>query len=546
MMEVPRDGGGEEVVDRTWELTCGDRLQAVHTDPRRIRTSSHDEEWDDFMILSRRSLLAGVAALSVVATGCADTQRSDSLEGALFFDRKRRRSVRKVFPHYFGQLPRSLDNLATPDYYDQEYLRVAGEGGKHAAYGGYLRDRPLARAPIGGDYEFEDATWDIRAAQVMGADGFFVNITGVEGSTWTRYQKLLAAADALDSGFFLIPMIDTTGGNMASRTPDEIASALQSFIGRPSSYEEQGEFVLAGFNVEGFSVQRWQDIITVLESARGGPVRFMGILVNPNRETITTYAPVSDYLGNWFIGADPAVLAATDTTAGAAIGLARQAGCKWIGTSHTQVVVPFTQHYFDEAANSAALRKSWWNIIDQDADHVQSVTWCDFSEGTQLTPSVARGWSSLAITAYYVERYKFGEFPRITRDVLFLSHRNEPLIGVSYQSGQTEIMTQTSRSHMSPPQDRVEALTYLTAPADVTVSIGGVVHEYRAPAGEFVRTFPNALGSVSGWFARNGRMLGEVTSPFAVTSRPVSQDRQYFFVSTLHGTEDQRHPLVHL
>jgi hypothetical protein len=498
----------------------------------------------NFMTISRRSLIAGVAALPILATRCVEARWPDSQESALFFERTRRRSPRKVFPHYFGQLPRSLDNSPTPDYYDQEYLRVAGEGGKHAAYGGYLRDRPLPRAPIAGDYEFEDATWDIRTAQAMGADGFFVNITGVEGSTWNRYQKLLAAAEAIEGEFFLIPMIDTTGGNMASRTPGEIAAALQSFIGRPSSYTEEGKFVLAGFNAEGFSVERWQDIIAVLESFLGTPVSFMGILVNPNQEAISTYAPVSDYLGNWILGADPAMLAATDTTA--ATGLARQAGCKWIGTSHTQIVVPFTQHYFDEAANSAALRQSWWNIINQNADHVQCVTWCDFSEGGQLTPSVARGWSSIAITAYYLERYKFGRFPRITRDVLFLSHRNEPLVGVNYQSGQTELMTQTGRPHMTPLQDRVEALTYLTAPADVTVSVGGVVHEYRAPAGESVRTFPNALGTVSGWFARNGNPLGEVTSPFPVTTRPVSQDRQYFFVSTLHGTEDQRHNLIHL
>jgi hypothetical protein len=508
-------------------------------DPSHVSGSS-------IMTLSRRSLLAGVAALPILATGCVKTRWPDSTENALFFERTRRRSARKVFPHYFGQLPRSLDNSPTPDYYDREYLRVAGESGKHAAYGGYLRDRPLPRTPIAGDYEFEDATWDIRTAQAMGADGFFVNITGLEGSTWNRYQKLLAAAEASDGEFFLIPMIDTTGGNMASRTPPEIASALASFIGRPSSYEEEGKFVLAGFNAKGFSVQRWQDIIAVLGSLIGAPVCFIGILVNPSRETIATYASISDYLGNWIIGADPAMLAATENTAGRAPGLAREAGCKWVGTSHTQIVVPYAQHYFDEAANSGALRQSWWKIIEQSADHVQCVTWCDFSEGGQLTPSVARGWSSIAITAYYLERYKFGRFPRITRDVLFLSHRNEPLLGVSYQSGQTEFMTQTERSYMTPVQDRVEALTYLTAPADVTVSVGGVLHEYRAPAGESVRTFPNALGSVSGTFARNGSVLGEVTSPFPVTARPVSQDRQYFFVSTLHGTEDQRHNLIHL
>src|SRR5829696_9134926 len=86
------------------------------------------------MALSRRSLLAGVAALPILATGCVKTRRPDSPKSALFFERTRRRSARKVFPHYFGQLPRSLDNSPTPDYYDREYLRVAGESGEHAAW----------------------------------------------------------------------------------------------------------------------------------------------------------------------------------------------------------------------------------------------------------------------------------------------------------------------------------------------------------------------------------------------------------------------------
>lgn len=87
--------------------------------------------------------------------------------------------------------------------------------------------------------------------------------------------------------------------------------------------------------------------------------------------------------------------------------------------------------------------------------------------------------------------------------------------------------------------------TYLTAPAEVRVSVGGVAQTpYTAPAGEFIKTFPNALGTVSGSLWRNGVQIASVTSPFTVTNTPVSQDRQYFFVSTLHGTAAQYYPLM--
>jgi hypothetical protein len=493
-------------------------------------------------------VLAGLAAaplLSQLPARTADAAVDGDPANNLFFHRSGAWSAKKVFPHYFGQLPRSLDNAAQPDYYDRSLLAVGGEGGRHAAYGGYLRDRPLPRPPVSGDYELADATWEIRTAQAMGADGFFVNITSLTGAAWRRYLKLVDAAVALRTGFFIIPMIDTNGA-VRNNTPLEIATALGYFVGKASTYLESGRMLLSCFKCEGFSVDRWRAIFDAMASVNGVTISFAGILLNPNQGAIATYAPIADYLGNWIIGADPAMLACSTNTAGRAADWARAAGCKWVGTSHTQINVPYTQHYFDEAANSAALRESWWKIIRQRAEHVQCVTWCDFSEGGQLTPSVAKGWSQYAITAYYVERYKTGAFPAITKDVLFLSHRNQPLTGATYQSGQTELMTQTRRSAMTPLQDRVEALTYLTAPATVRVRIGTATHTYTAPAGEYVKTFPNSLGTVSGSLTRGSVVLGSVTSPFTVTRNPVSQDRQYFFVSTMHSVQRQMSTLAHV
>ncbi|SCE09881.1 hypothetical protein GA0115252_13041, partial [Streptomyces sp. DfronAA-171] len=52
-------------------------------------------------------------------------------------------SGKKVYAHYFTPYPLSLDNQAPgADYYARNYLRPEGESGKHAAYGGLLRDRP--------------------------------------------------------------------------------------------------------------------------------------------------------------------------------------------------------------------------------------------------------------------------------------------------------------------------------------------------------------------------------------------------------------------
>ena len=58
-----------------------------------------------------------------------------------------KQNPRKVFAHYIPSFPISIDNKdSDQDYYATQYLTVRGENGIHAAYGGYLRDRPLPRA----------------------------------------------------------------------------------------------------------------------------------------------------------------------------------------------------------------------------------------------------------------------------------------------------------------------------------------------------------------------------------------------------------------
>ena len=77
-----------------------------------------------------------------------------------------RTSPRRVFAHYWPPLPVSLDNDdPATDYYQRNYLATGGEKGKHAAYGGYLRDRPLVRAPPAApDWRFEDLQVEVRQA----------------------------------------------------------------------------------------------------------------------------------------------------------------------------------------------------------------------------------------------------------------------------------------------------------------------------------------------------------------------------------------------
>lgn len=456
----------------------------------------------------------------------------------LWFQRSSSTSHREIFAHYLGQYPRSYENDApASDYYTTQYLSASGENGKHAAYGGFSRDRPLERSPLLGDFALADATWEIVAAQKMGIDGFFVDILMLSGMHMDTYHKLVDAADALNTGFKIIPMLDASGGAVPAATPTQVAQALDYFIAKPSSYYlDDGRYLVASFLTEAQSPAWWTQRLAAIGAQHAVTTAFLSCFNAVSN--VSRYASISAVTGGWSYGADAAYTAGVS----AAASVARSAGVMWMGTALTQNVRP-NQATFDEADNSAALRGSWDKIIRENASIVQVVTWNDFSEGGQIVPSVARSWGPAEIEAYHAEQWRTGRAPTILRDTLILSHRDQPLTGAVYQSGQSMLMTQRLTGGQSPLQNRVEALTYLTAPAIVNITIGGVNHAYQAPAGEHAESFEIAIGRVSGSVVRNGSEVAAVASPFPVTANPISQDRQYFFVSSVVGTLGQ-HPMM--
>ena len=144
-----------------------------------------------------------------------------------------------MFAHYFPPYPISIDNQpAASDYYSDNYLTIEGEGGKHAAYGGWLRDRPLPRDPIPvADWRVEDLRTEVRQAKAAGIDGFTVNILSLSGSNWTASVNLMRAADDV-GGFTIVPNVDATA-SIASESPAAIASGLAQLYEYSSAADDR-------------------------------------------------------------------------------------------------------------------------------------------------------------------------------------------------------------------------------------------------------------------------------------------------------------------
>ena len=434
-------------------------------------------------------------------------------------------TTKKVFAHYFPPYPVSFDNQPpSSDYYALNYLTPDGENGKHAAYGGLLRDRPKGRAALPGNWRATDFLTEVNDAADAGVDGFTVDIMGLSGQNWTRTVGVTRAAAAAHRNFVIVPNIDASASIGGAR-PADVALKLSQLYASPAAYRlSTGEYVLSSFKAEAQPPQWWSEIKTVLDRQYSIKVAFIAVFNDASDANMKAFAPISYALSRW--GARTPVAVAAEANYAAK---AKALGVKWMAPVAVQDVRPNGGKYA-EAGNTETLRASWNRAIADDADFVQMVTWNDYSESTAFAPSGAHGKVFLDISSFYAQQFKTGSAPGIDGDVLYLTHRIQPFD--AQPTIPSRLMVPTLDGTSMAPRDTVEVLTMLRAPASVTVTIGGENHTVNAPAGLSAVTLPLRLGSVSASASRNGASIAAVNSPFQVVSRPSVQDLQYYAVSS--------------
>jgi hypothetical protein len=108
-------------------------------------------------------------------------------------------------------------------------------------------------------------------------------------------------------------------------------------------------------------------------------------------------------------------------------------------------------------------------------------TWSDNEEQHAIRPATGYQYVPYDITAYYIAKYKMGVAPTITRDALYYLHRMHLSTMPRDPAVQTAGVFDQSPG---PFVDKVLTMAMLTAPADVTVTTGGVARTHAAvPAG---------------------------------------------------------------
>lgn len=432
----------------------------------------------------------------------------------------------KVLAHYFPPYPVSLDNkAASVDYYERNYLQPSGESGKFAAYGGLLRDRPLTRAPLTGDWQAQDALGEVKSAASAGIDGFAVDVLALSGDNWSRIVRIADAAAADGRGFVIVPQLDMSSG-VGDASQASIAQAVSTLAAKSSQYRlSDGRVVLSAFMAENKSTTWWKGLFSLLRSSYGIDVAFLPVFVNSPQANIPAYAPISWAVGTWGARNPGSISSAQDLA-----GQAHAAGVKWMAPIAVQDSRPVGLSY-REAANLATLRSSWQRAISDGADLAMLATWNDYSESTTFAPSEAHGYAFLDVSGYYSTWFKSGSAPAITGDALYLTHRKQvydatPVLNQKLQKLVDGVAPGTAAV------DTAEVQTFLVAPGTVTVTDGSKVSTFSAPAGVSSFRVPLGVGTVSATLTRGGVVAATVTSPVTVTARPAVQDLQYYAVSS--------------
>jgi hypothetical protein len=472
----------------------------------------------------------------------AETATVASATPALPFDLPSTSALRStgklVFAHYWPPMVVSLDNEnPSTDYYARNYLTPTGEKGKHKAYGGLLRDRPIPRAAMNGATETQwrlaDLQTEVRQAIAAGIDGFTLNIMQLPGDPdyrqVTTLRTMMKAAASVDPGFKIMPEIDMSG-SLVNKSAAQLASFIAELGASKSAFHlPDGRLVVSSFKAEAKTPAFWTSFMNTMQSAHNMKVAFVPVFVATEQTWAPKFKSISYGMGNWG-SRNPKWNDPTGTYPTSPISRAkavRAMGMKWMQPVSVQDSRPNTGIY-DEAENTTNLRNTWQIARSSASDWVQIPTWNDYTENAEIAPSVKHGWSLLDINAYYLDWFKTGTAPKIVRDTVYLTHRTQTY-SAKPSYAQTKLMSWRGGS---PARNTVEALSFLTAPATVKVNVGGVVTTCNAPAGVSSCIAPLRTGTVSVAVNRGSTAVASVTSPNKVVATPYVQNLAYVAASS--------------
>jgi hypothetical protein len=443
-----------------------------------------------------------------------------------------RASSKKAFAYYFPPYPISIENAVPSKDYYASWLNPDAKNGEYRAIGGLVRDRPFGRAPrsekawLQTDFELE-----IQRAIAIGLDGFILEVLDHQSADarWQRTSLMLDAAKAVDPEFRIMLSVDPP--RTSGATPDNMVSTILAVKDHPSLYRlSDGRIVLAPFYPDhpATPLDWWKQLHT-LAQAKGIDIALVPIYLS----SPTKFSSWMDSTyGTSFWGVRNASAMSSYLNSAQ---LAHSHNNIWMCPIAPQDMRPNQSNYY-ESSNSQLFRKSWEAAISGNADWATMITWNDYSESTQVAPSVENQYVFADLAAYYVTWFKTGQQPAITRDVIYYFHRTQFANAQPDTSKQTKVIQ--LRPNTDAPSDKIELLAFLKEAGTLEVTIAGKTYQQQASAGVTSFSVPLAAGTPTFRLARSGTTAISLSSIYPIASSITYQDLMY------HMAGSGRAPIV--
>lgn len=386
-------------------------------------------------------------------------------------------------------------------------------------------------SPTGGGDSLGKLKQEIREAQQRGLDGFALNCGGWslrEPHYKRRVQEIYQAAQELGTGFQLMISADFCCG----LTFEEVEDMVESFRDHPNQFRNDGKPVFSTFDGDAdlskFIAKKFvaERAITFVPFYYPEPANELP--GEAEIEQVFGMNPTVD--GFFYFGAAGSPESIAETT--------RKMASKWKGAGKIFMapVTPFyrglnVNYRVFEPRGFEGLIMEWMAAIESDADWVELVTWNDWTESTYMSPLQPPAFlphsGYLDLSAYFIQWFKEGLPPKVTRDEIFYAYRLHPRT-LSGRANPSDAATAQRPAGAETLSDQFYVTTLLTAPATLEVEIAGRTSRFACKSGLTNVQLPLKDGQPVFRLIRDEEVEIEKKGEMAVSSNSTESNFNYF------------------
>src|SRR5262249_42732584 len=147
--------------------------------------------------------------------------------------------------------------------------------------------------------------------------------------------------------------------------------------------------------------------------------------------------------------------------------------------------------------------QQWAQARRRNAEYVHIITWNDYGEATEISPSSGTQFVFYDLAAYYVRWFKLGYPPLIRHDALYYLHRRQLLSAPSAINGAATMHLRGATAL----SNHIELIAFLTAAATLEIEVAGHITRQKAPAGLAVIKAPANVGRPIFRIVRDGKII---------------------------------------